>query len=386
MARARKGGSIKQKLGFLIYGKQGSGKSSMAVEFAKMKREDGKPFRVLYLDAEAGSIDSYLDDLQEEGINIDNIYIVYTQSLKEVNEYIKLVTDNEDLPELDDDGNETDGIVLDADGEPFRADAIVIDSASVLYIASQQGLTEFSKKRARVRADQKEMTGLAKQVAIEGAGLEIKDYNTLKFDGQDLVLSLLGSGKHFAVVAREQDEKVTKETDEKGKFTSVSTGNKIPDGFKDLAYNVKTVLHMIEDEFGNIIAEVKDKDRTKVHARNEILENPTLLDWEIVVKKNKGKKDYVLANSLHEAVDKEEERYIKKEGEDSKVDSSTSKSSNSGETVEGLINQIKEIVDGFTPAKKKALKPKLDKVGLPTKYSTLTDIEQLKTFLSIVQE
>ena len=64
MARARKGRSIKQKMGFLIYGKQGSGKSSLALEFAKMKREDGKPFRVLYLDSEAGSIDSYLDDYE----------------------------------------------------------------------------------------------------------------------------------------------------------------------------------------------------------------------------------------------------------------------------------------------------------------------------------
>ena len=153
MARARKGRSIKQKMGFLIYGKQGSGKSSLALEFAKMKREDGKPFRVLYLDSEAGSIDSYLDDYEAEGIDIDNIYIVYTQSLSEVNSYISKITKGEDLYELDDDGNETDDIVLDSDGEPFKPDAIVIDSASVLYIATQQGLTEFSKKRAKVRAN-----------------------------------------------------------------------------------------------------------------------------------------------------------------------------------------------------------------------------------------
>ena len=77
MARARKGGSIKQKMGFLIYGKQGSGKSSMAIDFARMKREDGKPFRLLYLDSESGSIDSYLEDLEKEGIDVNNIYIVF---------------------------------------------------------------------------------------------------------------------------------------------------------------------------------------------------------------------------------------------------------------------------------------------------------------------
>ena len=384
MARARKGGSIKQKMGFLIYGKQGSGKSSMAIDFARMKREDGKPFRLLYLDSESGSIDSYLEDLEKEGIDVNNIYIVYTQSLSEVNSYIKKVTNGEDLYELDDNGDETDDVVLDAEGNPFRADAIVIDSASVLYIASQQGLTEFSKKRAKVRANQKELTGLEKQVAIEGAGLEIKDYNTLKFDGQDLVLSLLGSGKHFAVVARESDEKVQKETNEKGKFTSVVTGNKIPDGFKDLAYNVKTVIHMVEDDYGNIKMEIKDKDRTKVHKRNEIVENPTLLDWEILVKKGIGKKDYVLSNTLHDAVENEEERYINSNKEDLKEDNKVSNTPE--ETIEELHNKIKSIVDNFTPTKKKALKPKLDKVGLPTKFSTITNIDDLKKFLSIVQE
>ena len=383
MARARKGNSIKTKMGFLLFGKQGSGKSTMALDFAKMKREDGKPFKVLYLDSEAGSIDSYLDDLEEQGIDLNNIYIVYTQSLKEVNDYISKVTKNEDLYELDDEGKETDDIVLDGDGQPFRPDAVVIDSISVLYIASQAGLTEFSKLRAKVRADKNELTGLEKKVSIEGAGLEIKDYNTLKFDGQDLILSLLGCGKHFAVIARESDEKQTKETNEKGKFTSVATGNKIPDGFKDLAYNVKTVIHMIEDDMGNIMAEIKDKDRTKVHKRGEILENPTLLDWEVLISKNKGKEDYVLSNDLSGSVKKELYNYIKKEDiEVSKEDLSNNKN----ESIDELKSKIKNIVDNLSPIKKKALKPKLDEVGLTTKFATFDNIDDLKTFLRILEE
>lgn len=381
MARARLGGAIKTKMGFLLYGKQGTWKSSLALQFAKMKREDGKPFRVLYLDAEAGSVDTYLEDYEEEGYDINNIYIVYTQSLEEVNEYISKVTKNEDMYVLDEEtGDETDDIVLDSDGEPFRADAIVVDSASVLYIASQQGLTEFSKMRAKVRADKNELTGLEKKVSIEGAKIEIQDYNTLKFNGQDLILSLLGCGKHFAVIAREADEKQTKETSEKGKFTSVATGNKIPDGFKDLAYNVKTVLHMIEDDMGNVMAEVKDKDRTKVHARGEIIENPTLLDWEVIISKNKGKKDYTLSNSLNEAVEKEFDKYMKNE------DIPSNKVTESNETIDELKQKIKGIVENLNPTKKKALKPKLDKVGLTTKFSTFTDIEDLKKFLEIVEQ
>lgn len=380
MARARRGGLIKTKLGFLLYGKQGSGKSTMALDFAKMKREDGKPLRVLYIDSEAGSVDSYLEDLQDAGIDIDNIYIVYTQSLKEVNEYIEKVKNSTDLYELDDEGNETDEVVLDADGEPFRADAIVIDSVSVIYIASQQGLTEFSKKRAKVRADKNELTGLEKQVTIEGAKIEIQDYNTLKFDGQDLVLSLLGCGKHFAIIAREQDEKQQKETSEKGKFTSVATGNKIPDGFKDLAYNVKTVIRMVEDDMGNIMAEIKDKDRTKVHKRGEIIENPTLLDWEVVIQKNKDKKDYTLANDLHDAVKKETDNYLK----NNDVEGENSETKEDDMSLEEYKNKIKGIVDSLEPTKKKALKPKLEKVGLTTKYSTFTDINDLKKFLEVL--
>jgi archaellum biogenesis ATPase FlaH len=380
MARARKGGLIKTKLGFLLYGKQGSGKSTMALDFAKMKREDGKPLRVLYIDSEAGSVDSYLEDLQDAGLDIDNIYIVYTQSLKEVNEYIEKVKNSTDLFELDDEGNETDEVVLDADGEPFRADAIVIDSVSVIYIASQQGLTEFSKKRAKVRADKNELTGLEKQVTIEGAKIEIQDYNTLKFDGQDLVLSLLGCGKHFAIIAREQDEKQQKETSEKGKFTSVATGNKIPDGFKDLAYNVKTVIRMVEDDMGNIMAEIKDKDRTKVHKRGEIIENPTLLDWEVVIQKNKDKKDYTLANDLHGAVKKETNHYLK----NNDLEDGSREDKESDMSLEEYKNKIKSIVDSLEPTKKKALKPKLEKVGLTTKYSTFTDINDLKKFLEVL--
>ena len=43
----RKATAVKEKLGFLLYGKQGTWKSSLCLEFAKLKREDGEPFRVL---------------------------------------------------------------------------------------------------------------------------------------------------------------------------------------------------------------------------------------------------------------------------------------------------------------------------------------------------
>ena len=48
-------------------------------------------------------------------------------------------------------GDETDEVLLDADGEPFRADAIVVDGTSILNLTTKQGLIEFSKKRNKVR-------------------------------------------------------------------------------------------------------------------------------------------------------------------------------------------------------------------------------------------
>ena len=203
MATGRGGNKIKTRLGFLLYGDYGTWKSSFCLESLKLKNEDGRPFRVLFIDPENGGVDTYLDKYEEAGIDLRNIYIVYTQSLTEVEEFIKKAKDGEDFYEFDEDGNETDEVYLDADGNPFRPDMIVVDGATLLYVAKQQSIVEFSKKRATVRANKNEITGMAKEVAIEGASLEVKDYNTLKFDGQNLILNLLASGKHFAVTARE---------------------------------------------------------------------------------------------------------------------------------------------------------------------------------------
>lgn len=141
MAKARTASKIQSKLGTLIFGEQFTGKSTLASQLAYFKRPDGKPFRVLYLDPESGSIDDYLEGLENNGVNLGNIYIVYTQSLGEVRQYIAKVKNNEDFLVLDEDGNETDDVVLDADGQPFRADAIVVDGASILNLTTKQKIS-----------------------------------------------------------------------------------------------------------------------------------------------------------------------------------------------------------------------------------------------------
>lgn len=390
MAKGRTASKIQKKLNFLCFGKPFSGKSTFASQFAYMHNEDGTPMRVLYIDAESGSIDNYLDQIEEDGIDLRNIYILYTQSLGEVLDYIDKVKNNEDFYEIDEDGEETDDVVLDAEGNPFRADAIVIDGASVLYTAAQQGLLEFSKKRARVRAEGKGLLGDEKLVAIEGSSLEQKDWGSLRFKGANLCLALLGTGIHSMITCREDDEKVTVKGED-GKTSSVPTGRKIPSGFKELDYNTHTVIHFYRDEYDTVVADVQ-KDRTGVHPK-EIVENPSLLDWQIVIDKNKGKDKFILKNNLATAVDIEQEIYSAEVMSNasksmSKSDMEKMKVGNTASAIdaETLKATIKETISKFDAAGKQEMKQKLTNAGLPTSYAKVSDISVLQQILSTITE
>ena len=386
MAKARKASITQSKLGMILYGEQFTGKSTMAMQLAYFKRPDGKPFRVLYLDPETGSIDDYLGELEANGVDLENIYIVYTQSLGEEREYIAKVKNGEDLYVLDEEtGDETDEVLLDADGEPFRADAIVVDGTSILNLTTKQGLIEFSKKRNKVKADKDGLVGDARLVKIEGAGMELKDYQTINFKGQDLILDLMASGVHYIVTARETDEKETiKQAD--GSTMSVTTGRKIPDGFKGMTYNVKTEVRMFRNEDGVVCAHVK-KDRTHTHEDNIIIEDPTLVDWQAVIDKTADKKAFVVKNDLTKAVDVEQNIYSKeilgKVGEPANEESAEENSS--GVDIETMKKEIIAKRNALPPLEKKAMKEKLDAAGLPTVYKNVTDADVLQKVLDMFQ-
>lgn len=385
MAKGRKAKQAKTKLNMIIYGDTFTGKTTLASQIAYFKRDDGKPFRVLYIDAESGGLDSYLDEMESNGINLDNIYILYTQSLAEVRQYIAKVKNGEDLYELDDEGFETDEIVTDADGEPFRPDALIIDGATILNLTTQSGLVEFSKKRNKVKADKAGMVGDERLVKIEGAGLEIKDWNVIKLRGQDLILDLMSSGVNCITTCRETDEKISVKTED-GQFQSVATGKRIPEGFKGLEYNTNTVLRTFFDkETGQICAEVV-KDRTHVHQMGEIIEDPSLLDWQVALDKTKDKQEWVLKNDLTKAIEVEQELYKKEvlgsvgitEEEEPKVDSTTTESE-----IEALKKEIIAKRNALPPTEKKVKKEELEAAGLPTSYKNVTDVEILKKVLDM---
>lgn len=383
MAKARKASITQSKIGMILYGEQFTGKSTMAMQLAYFKRPDGKPFRILYLDPETGSIDDYLPELEANGVELDNIYIVYTQSLAEVREYIAKVKNKEDFYELDDEGNETEDVVMDADGEPFRADAIVVDGTTILNLTTKQGLVEFSKKRNKIKADKDGLVGDARLVKIEGAGLELKDYNTINFRGQDLILDLAASGVHYIATARETDEKQSvKDTD--GKITSVATGRKIPDGFKGMSYNAKTVIRMFRNEEGQVCAHV-EKDRTHVHEDNTTIEDPTLVDWQAVIDKTAGRKEFVVKNDLTKSVETEQNLYEKevlgRVGEPVDELPSDTPTQKSSIDIEAMKKEIVAKRNALSPLDKKAMKEKLEKAGLPIAYKNVTDANVLQQVL-----
>ena len=190
----------------------------------------------------------------------------------------------------------------------------------------------------------------------------------------------MASGVHYIVTARETDEKETiKQAD--GTTMSVTTGRKIPDGFKGMTYNVKTEIRMFRNEEGTVCAHVK-KDSTHTHEDNAVIEDPTLLDWQSVIDKTADKKSFVVKNDLTKAVDVEQDIYSKeilgKVGEpDNSENNNTSDSNGANADIEAIKKEIIAKRNALPPTEKKNMKEKLEAAGLPTAYKNVTDIEIL---------
>lgn len=385
MARSRQGNNIKKSLKFFIYGIQGSRKSSRCLDFARMKNENGEPFKVLYLDCETGSVDFFLDDLEAEGIDVNNVYIVYTSSYDELEHYVNKAIKNEDIYELDEDGEETDIVVLDASGNPFKADAIVIDGITVVADNVKQSALNLSEKRAGVRAKVKNLIGDEKAVMIETASLEFKDFDKIKNKGRSLIRNLItNTDKCVAITGRDKVEKVMKK-DSKDNMQLVSTGERVPESWDFIRYEVFTVLHTyIDEETGETYAIVENKDRTGIHAPQERLNEDewTLLDWQPIIDGNRGKKNCVIHDSYEKGIEKDEKMYSKLVGEGEII----SNDSNTELTAENYHAMIKETLSKIPPQKKRSLGAIVTAKGLPKKYEEISDIEVLKEYYKLITE
>lgn len=383
MARARVGSTIKKKLGIVVYGDPFTGKSTFASQLMYMHNEDGTLMKVLYIDCESGSIDYYIDEIEEKGGNVEELYIVYTQSLGEVLELIDKIKNDEDFYLLDEDtGEETDEVFLDKSGKPWRPDAIVIDGITVLSSTVKQGLVEFSKKRAKVKADDAGLIGDARLVKIEGAGMELKDYNAVKFKQSNLILSLISTGIHWICTSREADEKVY-EKDSEGKQIAIPTGKKVPEGFgKDCVFNAHTSIRLTRDEYGDIIG-ICEKDRSCVHP-NETIANPQLTDWQCVIDKSAGKKSFVVKNDLESAVATEQKIYT----EEIMNSMGGNSAPTSAYSAKSIIDEINATMKGLTADARTEKKTELTMASLPASPSAIakiTDTSTLNKILEIVK-
>jgi hypothetical protein len=387
IVKTRAAEKVQTKLVTLLFGATFSGKTTLGLQLAYFKRNDGKPFRVAVIDAEGGGVDDAIDDLVDAGVDVRNIHIFYTQSLMEVSSVLNKIKTHDTFYEFDDDGNETDNIIKDADGEDFFPDALLIDGTSVLKLTSEQGLLELSKKRNTIKADKDGLVGAERFVKIQGADLEFKDYKKLNYSGQNLVLDLMAVGINVVLTARETDQKIQK-FDKNGQAVSVATGKKVYDSFKGMDYNCKTILHMYQDEeSGQICAEVI-KDRTKVHRAGEIIEDPTLLDWQVVIDKNADKKEFILKNDLDKAIETEQKMYEDEAMQlhNSIINNKNSETKMSTENCESLKKEILAKKNALPVNKKAELKNKLIANNLPTAFKNVTDIGILKKVLLVMGE
>ncbi len=379
--KIRQGGLIRPKLNMLFYGAPGTGKSTQALEIAKFKREDGTPFRVFCFDIESGGADEVLEELVDQGVDIRNVFVAYTQSLSEVELYVSKIAKGEDLYYLDDDGEETSELITDAYGEKFVPDAVIVDGTSVLKLTNTQSLLQLSQKRNKIKAKNNGGTAEEIYVATQNAGLELKDYNQLNYAGQRLVLSLMALPIHVILTAREKDEKVSSR-DANGQFTSTPTGRKLPDSFAGIDYNIKTQIRMFRNEDEEVCYSI-EKDRTHTFEKGSVVINPSLTVFETTLNKGAGRKSFAIKNDLDDAIHKDKQIF-EKEVLGDVLDDDVAET-NEAADAESLIASINEIMKGLSQADRDKKKAALAGASLPATPGAIKKVSDASTLNKILE-
>ncbi len=382
--KIRQGGLIKPKLNMLFYGATGTGKSTQALEIAKFKREDGTPFRVFCFDIESGGVDECLEELEMQGVDTRNIFVAYTQSLSEVELYVSKIAKGETLYYLDDDGEETDDPIKDAFGENFVPDAVIVDGTSVLKLTNTQSLLQLSQKRNKIKAKNNGGTAEEIYVATQNAQLEIRDYNQMAYAGQKLVLSLMALPIHVIMTAREKEEMVSSKNAD-GQFVSTPTGKTLPDSFKGVDYNIKTMIRMFRNEDDEVCYSV-EKDRTKTFNVGDVVVNPSLTAFEKTINKGAGRQEFAIKNDLDDAIQKDKQIFEKEMLGDIANDSIIQ--GNSDGNADDIIASINEAMRAMTQIERDKKKAALASASLPASPAAIkkiTDIDTLNQILTVIK-
>lgn len=124
-----------------------------------------------------------------------------------------------------------------------------------------------------------------------------------------------------------------------------------------------------------------------MHTANEVIENPSFLDWQSVIDKTAGNKAYVIKNDLVKAVEIENHIY-EKEILGAAGDITDSKSTASAETSDNKISDLKAeisaIQKAMNPVQKSNAKKALTEAGLPTAIKSVTDMGILNKCLEVL--
>lgn len=380
------------KIAMLILGELGQRKSETALGIAKLKRPDGKPFRVLYIDPEMGSVVDRAERWERDfNIDMKNVYLLYTQSMAEVAEYIDKAKNNDTFYVLDENGEETDEVLLDADGKPFVFDAIVVDGLQLLKDSVNMALLEVAKDRVDVRIEEKqnnkkgnpvEISDKKKKVLRGNISLEPKDYGLINNEGTKLILKLLSSNKHFICTSFAKDATVDDEAGRKDGFGNIlkhKTGKLLADSFKGCEKYVKTILCLSVDDFNNLSVYVQDKDRTETFMANTFVENFDMTMLQPIVLKSANA--VPIKNSYEQSFHDNAKTCFGEEENKKNVISKTSTETTVND-VTTLRAKIVNILNNSDSVKSKRIKSELKQNGFgnPTKMESLEELEKCWQF------
>jgi len=225
----------------LVFGGQGSGKSTFAGTFPNINLVDSEDGNTYYL---------------ENNPNI--LRVMRTTSASEVQETLDELNDEESLAEFD---------------------TIAVDSGTKLYENMQSAAYEVVEKRSRKQLRK------GKDIDMDDLNLSQRDWGHIKRWNQALKTAYImfsSQGKWIVEVAHQKDVFRDPTDDEKKRGIDRVKIGEAPDLAKKAEYDFDIVIQMFtkEDKEGNVTYFGKIyKDRTGVTNKGQILEDPSFETW-----------------------------------------------------------------------------------------------------------
>ena len=309
----------------LVFGGQGSGKSTFAGTFPNINLVDSEDGNTYYL---------------ENNPNI--LRVMRTTSASEVQETFDELNDEELLSQFD---------------------TIAIDSGTKLYENMQSAANEVVEKRSRKQVRK------GKDIDMDDLNLSQRDWGHIKRWNQALKTAYImfsSQGKWIVEVAHQKDVFREPTAEEKNKNIDRVKIGEAPDLAKKAEYDFDIVIQMFtkEDKEGNVTYFGKIyKDRTGVTKKGEVLEDPSFEIW-------RGKWESTKKFGVKKAVDYS--TGVEKDKESMEIED---------EKAEEIADSIKDTLKSASPESQKKIGKKMRDLEINIKDFRNNDIEKLKEVL-----